>query len=169
MVIVLIAVLLQVNPPSQGIAIPKAPSTATKQSTEQPPVSVPQIRAYGSNTTPSLELNAEPTHAQMELDIGTEKEAISTLKGQVQTLETLRLDPDRKDIDSLKELKTRITIWTYVISIVGGVVIGFVWKFNRIIWSELIKPRLQREILGPPPQALGSPPQTLGPPPNVTP
>jgi len=80
----------------------------------------------------------------MAEDIGTEKEAISNLKVQVQTLQSLRSDPDRKDIDSLKDTKTYITIFA---SILGTFLVG-VFGFKRIIWSDIIKPRLRKEILG---------------------
>jgi hypothetical protein len=141
MFLVLIAVLLQ--SPAQ-ITIPKAPSTVSPKATERRPEAVPQIGRIRSNTTPDLDPNAELTHAQMELDIGSEKEAIANLKTQVQTLQSLRADPDRKDIDGLKDTKTYITISSSVLFTVAV----FLFGFRNVIWSDIIKPRLKKEILG---------------------
>ncbi len=142
--VMLLALVLQVVP---QITMPRAPATLPPPPQQTQPPKAPQISAGGTNTTPSLELNDTAlTHAQMERDIGGQGEAISSVKVRIATLEKLRADPDRKDIESLKELRTTITIWVSAMVIVLGAIFGFFWKFNGIIWSDIIRPRLKKDL-----------------------
>lgn len=141
------ALLLQTNPhPSHDLMTPSL-TTTTKQAVETQSVKVPQIEKSQAKTTPGLGENSVlTTHDQMERDLGTQSSDIGWLKSKVESLESQRKDPDRKDIDSLKEMKTTITIWWTAIVTILTLVSGALLAFKKIIWTDLIKPRLKREL-----------------------
>jgi hypothetical protein len=113
---------------------------------EKPAPQAPQITRATVSTTPDLAPSTEQTHVQMEHEITVEQQSVIGVEARVSSLEKLRADPDRKDIESLKDLRTHITIWVSVSLIVLGFVVGGIWKFNGIIWSDIILPRLQKQL-----------------------
>lgn len=145
----LLAVILQSSP---NFLLPKAPQTVSQQSVQGTTQPIPQISKSHMNTTPDLEPTTEETHAQMERDIGGHGEAIAGLKVQVETLEKLRQDPDRKDIEDLQKSRDHIE-WTWgtiaaIITGAGAMFGAIVWKFGGRIWEEMVKPRIRRYLSG---------------------
>jgi hypothetical protein len=143
----LLAVILQSNP---QILLQSAPSTVPSPAKLRAAGPVPQIDKSHLNTTPDLDPTTEETHAQMERDIGGHGEAIAGLKVQVETLEKLRADPDRKDIDDLKNSRDHI-VWSWgILSTVIITLAGTFWalygKFKAIVWEDSVKPRLKRYL-----------------------
>ena len=114
---------------------------------ETPPQMVPQIEQHRLNTTPDLFPNAQ---LQIERDLGTHGEAIYDLSHRVSSLESLRVDPDRKDIDGLKATRSHF-IWTFslissVIALLIVVFGGLYKRFGKIIWAENVDPRIRNYL-----------------------
>ena len=142
MYVLLLAIFLQSSPPTRDVVIPST-STVTKRSTEVPDRAPPEVQRRVLNTTPDLFPDA---HLQMEHDIGTQGEAIYNLGSRVSTLETLRLNPDRKDIDDLKDARNHIE-WTWtILATVFGTLATVLWFCKRFIWTDIIRPRLAQDL-----------------------
>ena len=108
---------------------------------------VPVLQAPTHQTTPTLSPDSDvQTHLEMERDLGSHEKAIGDLSERVGSLEKLRQDPDRKDIDDLKSSRDHFE-WTWGIAVgILGVVSATLWGFKKIIWNEIVKPRLVREL-----------------------
>jgi hypothetical protein len=147
----LLMIALMQAPQPKSFLPPHHENTLQKPALENP---VPRqiIPQSHSNTTPHLSEDTEIglTHAQMERDIGGQNEAIGELKFKVGSLEDKREKVDRPDIDDLKLSRTHLQ-W-----ILGGIalILGTIWflyeRYKQIIWSDVIRPRLVREINAPP-------------------
>jgi hypothetical protein len=145
--VILFALILQgaSHPPQKTPQIVgTTPITVTPQAVENYNVQVPEIVTPRTRTTPSL--TEEFLHAQMIRDISGQGAEITNLQAQVQTLQSLRTDPDRKDIDSLKDARTRIVIFLWVLGILGAICGGAIRAFGRVFWRDTIVPFLRRSL-----------------------
>ena len=113
---------------------------------------VTQILAKPTDkTTPTLSADSELiTHAQMERDIGAQASDIGYLKSEVDHLQKQRDDPDRKDIDDLKDSRNHIE-WTWgiltTVFLTMAAVLGALYgKFKTIILEDSVKPRIKRYV-----------------------
>jgi hypothetical protein len=144
-----LALFLQIASPHQTVTIPKAPSTLSVQTPSATPIHTQEIAGVKTKTTPTLSLDSEVIHAEMERDIGGQGEAIGELKSEVSSLEGNREKIDRPDIDDLKLSRTHFE-W-----IVAGMalIVGTIWflyeRYKMIIWNDVIRPRLLRALSPP--------------------
>ena len=147
MLCLIFAVVMQAGSVNLG----SAPSTVPAGKPQPPAfVQVPQIERVHTVTAPDLDPSTEETHAQMERDIGGHGEAIAGLKVEVENLEKLRQDPDRKDIEDLQKSRDHIE-WTWgtiaaIITGAGAMFGAIIWKFGGRIWEEMVKPRIRRYL-----------------------
>jgi hypothetical protein len=119
---------------------------------------VHSVRALPQKSAPNLskpEANSTPTltpetalHLEMEREIGGQEEAVGNLNARVGALEEKRDNHDRPDIDTLKTSRLHV-LWTLtMLGTVIATIVGAILKFKEIIWSDIIRPRLKREIIG---------------------
>ena len=137
----LLIVFLQAQRPPD-IASPHTPTISPQKEARQVQLAPPT-----KITTPHLNPESElMTHYQMGVEVGAQRETTSELKYKVAELEEKREKIDRPDINSLKDSRNHI-IWTSsvlgtVFVTIGGILIGF----KKIIWDDIIKPRLRKEL-----------------------
>jgi hypothetical protein len=149
MYVLFVLAMLQAQPAAPSIVVPRAPATTITKNPQEPPVITSRI----TNSSGGIREDqvTEMTHAQMERDIGTQSADIGTLKSQVKTLEDLRKDPDRKDIDDLKDSRNHI-VWTWgifstIVGTLAAAAIGLYVKFKDLVWEDSIKPRLKKYLI----------------------
>jgi hypothetical protein len=86
----------------------------------------------------------------MEHDITVDEQSVLDMKRRLEELEKLRADPDRKDIDGLKQSRDHIIWTTSILSTVlftlGATFWALYGKFKLIVWEDSIKPRLKRYL-----------------------
>ena len=147
MYILFIALILQGKPQAPRITVPTAPRTVSTQSPnphQMPPI---DLTNSANKTVPTLGPTSEELiHIKMAQDISGQGEALGDLKGKVSSLEDKREKVDRPDIDSLKESRNHIE-WTWgILATVFCTLGATVWYFKKIIWADILRPRLAREI-----------------------
>jgi hypothetical protein len=94
------------------------------------------------NTTPTLSLDSEVVHAQLERDIGGQGEAIGELKAKVGSLEDKRENHDRPDINSLQSSRFHLRLLFSLL----GIAILVLWWAKGFLWRDTIRPWLRRSL-----------------------
>lgn len=107
-----------------------------------------RLRDIQTTTTPNLTPNSLPEMPyEMILKLGGQGAEIGHLQSDVATLQRLRTDPDRKDIDDLKDTKFRITVWITVLCTVFGTLAAGCGVFGGRVWREMILPRIMNAVV----------------------
>lgn len=117
-----------------------------------------KLGSSGISTTPQLNLETE-IHAQMEYDIGGQRQAVYDIGGRVSGLEEKREKHDRPDIDDLQKTKDQ---WTFRFGVIASVLAtastllvglcGFLYSKRRwwtglyVSWMREQLNRLAQEI-----------------------
>jgi hypothetical protein len=123
------------------------PQTTSVRQSQQPASPSPSLDKPKENTTPGL--TAETAlHLQMERELGGQAEAVGDLKARVSGLEDKRENHDRPDIDDLKTSRLHVLWTTSILGTVLATLLAVFFKFQKIIWGEVLRPRLVRELSG---------------------
>jgi hypothetical protein len=109
----------------------------------------PADKKTGNITTPELNQNSPETPYEMGRDIGGQAESIGGIKQSVKDLQDKREKIDRPDIDDLKQSRNHIEWTSSILVSVLSTLIVVLWYFKRIIWHEILIPRISRVLSHP--------------------